>query len=314
MRRFIHRLLVLALVFAMTLGAFNYLIGWKLVGKIHYGHLNEVKYVVVGHSHPECAFNDSLIDGMKNFALSGEAYFYNYYKMKSMLLKGMKLNNVFIEYSNNSLSSDLCEWIWDNQNLARSYVKFSPYISTSDNALIFLHNPRGWINSYGLSMKWRMDQLFKNVNYLDYSGGYKCIVRNHLDSLIRADLNSIDTTIRNAPMEVCEWNQFYLREMIQLLKHYDAKVYLIRSPLHRFYPGYKFEAAYDSIYRHFFSDVERLDFSKFPLNDEDFVDFEHLNHKGAGEFSKAFHEMISNGLLTASDKQQFIDYYITERR
>lgn len=315
MRKFIIRTLVLALLFVLVLGGFNYYIGLKLRDNIHYANLNRVQYCVVGHSHPECAFNDSLIVGMKNYALSGEAYFYNYHKIKSMLLKGVHLDNVFIEYANNSLSAELCEWIWDKQNLSRSYVKFSPFVSVSDNAFLFTHNPRGWLNAFGLSMKWRLDQSFSSgINYLDYSGGYKWLARNSLDSLIRASGAFNQPIVGDSAMVVCEMNQFYLRQMIQLLRDNHAQVYLIRSPVHKMYPGYRFESAYDSIYNHLFSDVDRLDFAKFPLHDDDYADFEHLNHKGATKFSIAFNEMLSNGLLSSSNKQQFIDQYFSKIR
>lgn len=294
----------------MFLGVLNYFIGEKLKHSIDYGSSKEIQYCVVGHSHPECAFNDSLIYGMKNFALSGEAYFYNYYKVKSMLHNGVKLNNVFIEYSNNSLSTDVCKWIWGDQELSRSYEKFSPFLRLSDNAFIFRHNASGWLNSYFLSMKWRMDQLFKSrVNYLDYSGGYKYLDRNDMDSLLRASAGN-QIQIENTTMEVCDMNLFYLKELIQLLQGNQSKVFLIRSPLHKFYPGYKYESTYDSIYQKHLSHVERLDFSKFPLNDDDFGDFEHLNYKGARKFSLAFNEMLSAGLLSSSEKQIFIDTYI----
>ena len=310
MRRFILKSLVLALFFTIVLGAFNFFIGLKLLRSIDYGGAQEIQYCVLGHSHPECAFNDSLIDGMKNFALSGEAYFYNYYKVKSMLLHGVKLNNVFIEYSNNSLSTDVCEWIWDDQNLSRSYVKFSPFMDLRDNAFIFAHNPSGWLNSYCLSMKWRMDQLFKSrVNYLDYSGGYKYLDRSDMDSLLRTS-DGNQNRMENTTMEVCDMNIFYLKELIQLLESNHSKVFLIRSPLHKVYPGFKYEPAYDSIYQQHFSHVERLDFSRFPLNDDDFGDLEHLNYKGAKKFSLAFNDMLSNGLLSSSVKQNFIDAYI----
>ncbi|MFM7106172.1 MAG: hypothetical protein ACKOW8_11670, partial [Flavobacteriales bacterium] len=203
-----------------------------------------------------------------------------------------------------------CEWIWDDQNLSRSYVKFSPFIDMSGNAMILRHNPKGWLNAYCLSMKWRMDQLFKsNINYLDYSGGYKFLERNELDSLLRTIVMGEANHGENLPMAVCDMNQFYLRKMIQLLKDNNCMVYLIRSPLHSLYPGYKNEMDYHSIYSRHFSDVEKLDFSKFPLTNDDYGDFEHLNHNGARKFSIAFNDMILQGLLSYTNKQQFIDEY-----
>ena len=32
----------------------------------------QTKYLVLGHSHPECAFNDSLINNLKNLAQTGK--------------------------------------------------------------------------------------------------------------------------------------------------------------------------------------------------------------------------------------------------
>ena len=307
MKRFIARSVGLAFLFAVAMACFSYFIGLNLSSKVYYGEAIEVKYAVIGHSHPECAFDDSLVMGMKNFALSGEAYFYNFYKVKSMLLKGVRFENVFIEYTNNSLSKDLCEWIWDDQNLSRSYVKFSPFITMSDKASIFLHNPKGWLNAFCLSMKWRMDQLNKSqVNYLDYAGGYKFLDKMVTDSLIHA----AQMQRSKAPMETCELNQFYLRELIVLLREHGTKVFLIRCPVHTLYSGFDFEESYDSIFSHHFSDVERLDFAHFPLGNEAFADLEHLNHLGAKKFSSAFNDLLSQGLLSAPNKQYFIDQYL----
>ena len=41
--------------------------------------------IVVGHSHPECAYNDSLIPSLKNLANSGESYFYTLQKLKKIV-------------------------------------------------------------------------------------------------------------------------------------------------------------------------------------------------------------------------------------
>src|SRR4051812_42187597 len=59
------------------------------------------KYIILGHSHPECAFNDSLISGFSNFASSGESYFYTYFKLKNITERNRNIEAVFIEFSNN---------------------------------------------------------------------------------------------------------------------------------------------------------------------------------------------------------------------
>jgi len=54
-----------------------------------------------------------------------------------------------------------------------------------------------------------------------------------------------------------------------------------------------------------FSSVEFLDFNKFPIADDGFADFGHLNYKGASKFSNWFNIMLNSGLLN-TDKKQFL--------
>src|SRR5690554_8088243 len=61
------------------------------------------KYIVVGHSHPECAFNDSLIPELKNISHSGESYFYSYFKTKQVVQQNTSIEVVFIEFTNNQI-------------------------------------------------------------------------------------------------------------------------------------------------------------------------------------------------------------------
>jgi len=55
-----------------------------------------------------------------------------------------------------------------------------------------------------------------------------------------------------------------------------------------------------------FKDVDFLDFNNFPLNNEEFGDFEHLNYKGAKRFSLWFNELLEKGLLSMENKSEFI--------
>jgi hypothetical protein len=76
--------------------------------------------------------------------------------------------------------------------------------------------------------------------------------------------------------------------------------------------GYNYEERYQQIVLNKFSDVEFLDFSKYPLTNSEFGDLDHLNHKGAKKFSYWFNTMLSDGLLEKSNKQQFIESKMME--
>ena len=55
-----------------------------------------------------------------------------------------------------------------------------------------------------------------------------------------------------------------------------------------------------------FKNIEFIDFSEFPLTDEQFADFGHLNHTGALKFSKWFDKLLQKGLMSTEDKAMFV--------
>ena len=73
-----------------TLGI-NFTLNSYTRSKSQFDLKKQPKSIVVGHSHPECAFNDSLIQEFKNFSSSGESYFYTYPKLKNIILAFKKI-------------------------------------------------------------------------------------------------------------------------------------------------------------------------------------------------------------------------------
>lgn len=63
----------------------------------------------------------------------------------------------------------------------------------------------------------------------------------------------------------------------------------------------------------FFPSIEYLDFSKFPLDNSEFGDLEHLNYKGAKVFSNWFAQLLNKGILEKSNKQELINGEIKAR-
>lgn len=71
-------------------------------------------YIVLGHSHPEEAFNDSVIQKTKNFARGGEHILY-LFKSKKIIESNPNVKVVFLELTNNQISTDMTKWIEDTQ-------------------------------------------------------------------------------------------------------------------------------------------------------------------------------------------------------
>ena len=88
---------------------------------------------------------------------------------------------------------------------------------------------------------------------------------------------------------------------------------MVRSPQHKNISRSN-EARLLRIKDEKFNNVEFLDFDKFPLQDDEYQDFGHLNYKGAKVFSQWFNELLKKGLLSKKNKSQFIASEIEKSR
>ena len=311
MYKFLRRLLVFILLTCSAIFTLIYLTDSITKKYASFKIDKNVKYIVVGHSHPECAFNDSLIANFKNLGNSGESYFYTYFKLKQLIKQNSNIETVFIEFTNNQIDKSMNEWVWDNKYLSYRFPLYSPYMNCMDKYTIMKNNFSGFQNAMSLSLKNKIGRLFSNdFNFSNEIGGYLYLERDKTDSLIQN--MPIDSVKNNSVTDISETNLQYLSKIVELCKENKKKIILIRSPQHKMYKGYHNETIYKSILNSRFSNVEYLDFSKFPLLNSEFGDLEHLNHKGATRFSIWFNQLLKNGILVKSEKQKFIDHEMSK--
>jgi hypothetical protein len=261
--------------------------------------------LIVGHSHPECAFNDSLIGGVKNYAASGESYFYTYFKTKKIIGENPEMNTVLIEFSNNQIRASKDDWIWNEEYILNRLPKYGAYMDFEAYRLLFTKNPKGLMNAMPALFKYSINQAFGGYKTQEDIGGYYYLERNKTDSLI-ANINQ-NTVPENPSNAISAYNIKYLHKLIDYLTSLNKRVLLIRSPLHNLYEGYSNEEQFQEIRKTDFSGIEFLDFSKFALENSEFGDLEHLNYKGARKFSLWFNQLLTEGLLEKNDKQDFIN-------
>ncbi|WP_178987641.1 hypothetical protein [Winogradskyella schleiferi] len=264
-------------------------------------------YIVVGHSHSECAYNDSLIPNLKNLSQSGDSYLYSYIKTKQIIKHNPSVNVIFIEFTNNQIERDIEEWIWSDKFITYKYPMYASFTSINENLLLFKHNPKAYTKGLGLSLKMKSTRFFKNdADYLNQLGGYLYLERDKTDSILNADVgsNNKPTVISKGISEI---NLSYLDALIKFCKANEKRVVLIRSPQHEKYNEYQNEKTYQELLNTRYATVEYLDFSNFPLSNSEFGDLQHLNHKGAKVFSEWFATLLENGLLEKRNKQDYID-------
>lgn len=272
---------------------------------------NNTKYLVLGHSHPECAFNDSLIENFKNISQSGESYYYTYFKAKKIIEQNPSIETVFIEFTNNQINESMNSWIWKEKYMNYRYPRYSPFMNFTDKMVLAKNNLSGYLNSTSLSLKENSSRIInQNFNFSNSIGGYLYLVRDKTDSLVN---NIKKGYFLPENFRISENNLEYLNKIIELCEEHGKKVILIRSPQHSKYSGYSNENIYQEIRNNLFPQIEYLDFSKFPLDNSEFGDLEHLNHKGAKIFSIWFAQLLNMEILEKSNKQEFINEEIKAR-
>lgn len=260
-----------------------------------------VKYLMLGHSHAQCTYDDLFITNFKNVASSGEAYFYTYPKIENIMAQNPNLKVIFIEFTNNQVTKKMDEWIWDDQNLSYNYSSYAPFLKQADHELLLKNNKIGYLHSLSLTFRKQLVRVLTgNYNYI--SGGYLYLDRNMDDSASRKDANNlkeIDSLSR--------YSIIYLKKIVALCLKNKKKIYLVRSPQHKDYLGRRNEETFNKIRIENFPQIEFLDFNYFPLQNSEFADYGHLNYRGAKKFSIWFDALLKENLLGKKNKQQFIN-------
>jgi hypothetical protein len=256
-----------------------------------------IKHLFLGHSLPEGAFNDSLISNSKNLSQSGELFFYTYIKLKKILEENNQIENVFVEFTNNQITIDMEKWTKNKEQILYRVPKYAPVMKFEDYIYISSKNPKAFIQTVPLILKNNINFIIFNKN--DYIlnndwGKYYYNKRNHIDSLITIK-NSGKLQIQDVS-KFTDINVKYLLKIVELCSIKNVNFFLTRCPVHKEYPGKVNETLFQNILKSNFSHIVFLDFLDFPIANDEFGDFDHLNYKGAKKFSMFFDSLLKKGI------------------
>jgi len=264
------------------------------------------KIVIFGHSHPECAYNDQLIPKFKNLCQSGESYFYTYQKVKKVLSQNKQVKIVLIEFSNNQIDVKMNDWTWGLDYMSTKYPTYSAFMDKADFAILIKNNRKDLMSCVSLSTQKNLLRILtSNYNFIPKIGGYLKIEHNEtLDerkNIVAKTYNVSKKSVLSAT------NINYLQKIVAYCQSKGTKIFLVRTPQHKNYEFLSNERDFYNIREKYFSSVEFLDFNNFPLKDEEFADYGHLNYNGATKFSKWFNNMLQSDLLIKKHKQAIIN-------
>ena len=269
---------------------------------------DNVNSLIFGHSHPQCAFNDSIINDVKTYSSSGESYLYTFVKVKQMTLHNPNIKTIFVEYSNNNITEDMDTWIWGNHFLSLQLHLYFPFMQLQDLKLLFENNRRGFFVSTSKAFRQNLKRIvFNNYNYSKNPnvGGYLRLENEMSDSLSEK-LDEHHNSTSNIG-KLSKMNIFYLEKIVSYCREKQIELFFVRSPQHKSFEYRKNEKVFLAVKDSLFSDIEFLDFNDFPIENEEFADLGHLNYKGAEKFSIFFNNLIKSGVLNIDNKQLFIE-------
>lgn len=267
------------------------------------------KYIILGNSHPEHAFNDSIINSLQNLGKSGQSYYYNYLISKRIIPKNKEnLKTVFIEFGTKNIDQSMDQWTWGDSRINQYFPRYFSLMSKTDFNLLWDHNSQSILNCTPKS-------FIKEIGYTYFSaimsekkfisntrfGGYQFTRRQKADSLAKVGFNVLKRE-ETKKVEVSRTNLNYLKDIITLCEQNKVEVVLLRTPVHKNYATQGEEDKFQEILKKEFSDIPFIDLAHFPLPNEHYADYGHLNYKGAIKFSLWFEEALR--------KNNVQDYYL----
>lgn len=274
MKKFIIKFIKLSLFFLIILCGIigaryiytTQLFSWKLPKEKH--------ILFMGASHIEHGIDDTLTESGYNFAKSSERYLFTYLKLTHLLETNPQIDTIFLECA----PTDLWEHTDDkyfNKNEMSLYPSLYYPLFNKEEWTIYNNNTREFIITI-------LQQCLKNYfwgqnRYWHALGGKK-----------ENNTKQMDATKVHPQLEKGSHghkiNYKYLRKIINICTRHDIKLYLVYCPVYK--PEYYYDQIYYyNMYKKNFSDVELLDYSNWPVNDNERYDAHHLNNEGAIKFT-----------------------------
>lgn len=268
---------------------------------------NAPSTLFIGHSHAECAFNDSIITQSKNLSLSAECYFYSYLKLKTVLRKN-HISTIFLELSNWQISASMDSTIWKDYYLSRSCKNYQALMGPDEVKLLLNKNPKKLFSVQPVVLKRQLQALISpRSEFYDIMewGGYLGISKSVTDSILDSykKPGAVKKYISNRLSTV---NLGYLDKILALCREKNVKVYLVRVPMHDESAELVNENEFQALVKSRYKDYPFIDLRRFPVSNDEFADLEHLNVKGSKKFSEYFQNAIMthqfDSLATAGQK------------
>ena len=254
--------------------------------------------MIIGHSHAEGAYIDSLLPHTVNMAQSGESYFYSYIKLRKLLEANNNIRRVMIEVTNNNLEKEMDEWTFGKMYVRYRYQKYAHLLKSEELNVLFRKNPKAVTDAVAVTVKNNLNYL--RASYMPYYtytdwGGFKKWEQSKIDSFLQLQQKQqleVPATTATPVFKPSTYNLRFLDSMVALCKQHQKQVLFLRAPQHPSYRNPFMDSIYFKTLKTRYSTIPLIDFGNMELPDEEYLDFQHVNFKGAIKVSKRLDSVL----------------------
>lgn len=307
MKKLIFKIFFFCLPLLIVVISFRTYIIFKKQQPEHYRFDANIENLLLGHSQPECALNDSIIEKSVNKCQGGEAYFYTYTKLKKLLAVNNQIKTVYLSFSNNQIGKEMDKWTYGDIYILDKYPAYFYEMALQDKCVLIKENFKSVISAESKILKRNLVDLLKNKGQFKeplYWGEHLPLQHEKVDSLIKE--NFIDKIVQQNEKGFSTINIDYLKKIVVLCKEEKVQLVFFRLPIHQLLRETYDEKVFDSIRRKHFDSVLFLDCADYTISNDKYVDFSHLNYKGANEFSDFFNQLVQNKSITSDEVKDLI--------
>jgi hypothetical protein len=174
--------------FVGFIAVISFSLNHKLSDNSYYRLDDSVTSIILGHSHAESAYIDSLLTHTVSMAESGESFFYSYIKLRKLLEANKSIRRIVIEVTNNSLEKEIDEWVYGTMYVHYRFQKYAHLFGKNELKLLVIKNPLAVINSIAITNKYNSNYLrTSDLPYYKYTywGGFVQRNESKIDSFLK---------------------------------------------------------------------------------------------------------------------------------
>tara|TARA_R100001369_G_scaffold92691_1_gene139150 strand:- start:6387 stop:7235 length:849 start_codon:yes stop_codon:yes gene_type:complete len=237
--------------------------------------------LVLGNSHPECAINDSLLANVFNLAQSGTGYFYDYIKAKKIISENPGIDTIIVGYTYGDLEKPMDSWFDGGDKLKFKIRNYLFLFEWGDYFELLQANPIDVILNTPQTIFYNLKMKQEGYNYL---GGFKALENSKLKQAqeLKA-MHKPDTSLGYS-----RYQTKYLSKLYEYCNKKDIKLILLNTPIHPVLDTIQspLKAMYYNFANNNLPNALLINHANFKLPNNNYRDLDHLNVKGANNYSK----------------------------